>query len=138
MSSVSASQPRQRSTAQKRALAEALARSDRFLSAPEIHARLVERGERIGLATVYKQLAQLSAEGEVDTLRTASGENVYRSCATVEHHHHLLCRRCGRTQEFEAPEIESWAQALARRSGYADADHTIEITGVCRACRRMG
>jgi Fur family ferric uptake transcriptional regulator len=67
-------------------------------------------------------------------LRTDSGESVYRRCATAEHHHHLVCRRCGTAVEIEGPAVETWAQKVAEANGFSDLSHTVEIFGLCREC----
>ena len=71
--------------------------------------------------------------GAVDTLRTDSGEALFRLCSE-EHHHHLVCRRCGATVEIEAPEDESWVSALADRHGFTDVEHVLEVFGTCGGC----
>ena len=73
-------------------------------------------GEGIGLTTVYRTLQTLADGGEVDVLRTGSGEAVYRRCATAHHHHHLVCRRCGATVEIEGPAVETLGAAGRRRA----------------------
>lgn len=126
--------PQTRSTRQKRALRQTLSESDRFRGAAEIHADLQGAGERVGLATVYKQLGRLAAAGEVDVLRTDDGQLLYRSCSTDTHHHHVVCRRCGRSVEVEGPDVERWASSIARSHGYSDVTHLVEIMGLCSAC----
>jgi Fur family ferric uptake transcriptional regulator len=123
-----------RMTRQKRAVAELLDETEAFSSAQELHARLRDRGERVGLATVYSQLRSLEAAGEIDSVRSPSGEALYRRCGLASHHHHLVCRRCGRTVELDAPDIERWARRLGRRHGFSDLDHVLEITGICDQC----
>jgi Fur family transcriptional regulator, ferric uptake regulator len=123
-----------RSTRQRAAVSALLDRVDDFRSAQEIHEELRRDGEGIGLTTVYRTLQSLSESGEVDVLRTSSGEAVYRRCST-HHHHHLVCRRCGRTVEVEGPAVESWAQRIAEENDFAEVSHTVEIFGVCRPCR---
>src|SRR5699024_9136283 len=59
-------------------------------------------GTPIGLATGYRILQALAEAGEVDVVRTGDGEALYRLCRSTEHHHHLLCRRCGRAVELDA------------------------------------
>jgi Fur family ferric uptake transcriptional regulator len=110
-----------------------LDRLDDFRSAQEIHEELRRDGEGIGLTTVYRTLQNLSESGEVDVLRTDSGEAVYRRCST-HHHHHLVCRRCGRTVEVEGPAVESWAQRIAEENGFSEVSHTVEVFGVCAKC----
>ena len=123
-----------RSTRQRAAVSALLDRLDDFRSAQEIHEELRRDGKGIGLTTVYRTLQNLSESGEVDVLRTATGEAVYRRCST-HHHHHLVCRRCGRTVEVEGPAVESWAQRVAEENDFAEVSHTVEIFGVCAPCR---
>ena len=72
-------------------------------------------GDKVGLATVYRNLQAMAADGEIDMLRTDDGEAVYRACSTG-HHHHLVCRDCGRTVEVEGPTVEAWAEQGQRRA----------------------
>jgi Fur family ferric uptake transcriptional regulator len=109
--------------------------TDGFRSAQEIHEKLRHRGEGIGLTTVYRTLQALAEAGEVDVLRTTSGEALYRRCS-AHHHHHLVCRHCGRTVEVEGPTVELWAEKVAEDHGFTDIDHTVEISGRCADCTR--
>ena len=122
-----------RPTRQRRAVAAALADVEVFSSAQEIHALLRSRGDDVGLTTVYRTLQALADYGEIDVLRTPDGESVYRQCSTG-HHHHLVCRTCGRTVEIEGPAVESWADKTAAQHGFAEVEHTLEIFGTCTAC----
>jgi Fur family ferric uptake transcriptional regulator len=124
-----------RSTRQRAAITALLESLDEFRSAQEIHDELRRRGDNIGLTTVYRTLQGLSAAGAVDTLRTDTGESVYRRCST-QHHHHLVCRNCGFTVEIQGGEVEVWATNIAVAHGFSDASHTIEIFGVCGDCAR--
>ncbi|MCF7547822.1 Fur family transcriptional regulator [Pseudonocardia sp. WMMC193] len=123
-----------RATKQRAAVSELLDRLPDFRSAQEIHEELRRRGEGIGLTTVYRTLQNLADGGEVDVLRSAGGEAVYRRCESAEHHHHLVCRRCGAAEEIDAPAVEQWAGEMAERHGFTEITHTVEIFGVCRAC----
>jgi Fur family ferric uptake transcriptional regulator len=123
-----------RATRQRAAVSELLDRLDDFRSAQDIHDELRRAGEGIGLTTVYRTLQALVESGELDTLRTDSGEAVYRRCSS-HHHHHLVCRECGRTVEVEGPAVESWAQRVASEYGFSELSHTVEIFGRCPACR---
>lgn len=120
-----------RPTRQRAALAELIAATPEFVSAQELHSKLQARGDSVGLATVYRNLQAMAADGDVDVLRTDDGECVYRSCATDAHHHHLVCRECGRTVEVEGPAVERWATEVASRNGFTDVTHTIELFGTC-------
>ncbi|MFX0595230.1 Fur family transcriptional regulator [Melissospora conviva] len=122
-----------RNTRQRSAISALLGDVDGFHSAQELHAMLRDRGERIGLTTVYRTLQSLADAGEIDVMRPAGGEHLYRRCSDG-HHHHLICRRCGRTVEVGGPAVESWTNAVAQRYGYVEIDHSIEIFGTCPAC----
>ena len=123
-----------RPTRQRRAVAAAMQSFDDFRSAQDIHDLLRRAGENVGLSTVYRTLQALADGGEVDVLRTEDGEALYRRCSG-RHHHHLVCRSCGRTVEVAGPTVESWADAVAEEHGFADVSHTLEIFGTCPACR---
>jgi Fur family ferric uptake transcriptional regulator len=124
---------RPRPTRQRRAVAECLRRFDDFRSAQEIHDLLGQRGETVGLATVYRTLQRLAEAGDVDLLRTEDGEAIYRRCSD-SHHHHLVCRSCGRTVEVEGPAVERWTRAIASEHGFSDVSHTLEVFGTCPGC----
>jgi Fur family ferric uptake transcriptional regulator len=109
----------------------ALQGGEDFRSAQDIHANLRASGQKVGLATVYRTLQSLHEAGEVDALRNEGGEVTYRSCDSNRHHHHLVCRLCGRTVEVEGPAVERWAETMAAKHGYRDVSHTVEIFGVC-------
>jgi Fur family transcriptional regulator, ferric uptake regulator len=123
-----------RATRQRRAVSEALAELDEFQSAQQIHDILVGRGDRVGLSTVYRTLQSMADAEEVDVLRSDEGEALYRRCSSG-HHHHLVCRSCGRTVEVEGPTVERWADRVAAEHDFADVSHTLEIFGVCSDCR---
>jgi Fur family transcriptional regulator, ferric uptake regulator len=124
----------QRMTRQRAAVADALDSVEDFRSAQQLHELLRERGDGIGLATVYRTLQSFAEAGEVDVLRTTEGESVYRRCARREHHHHLVCRRCGATVEIDGPGVETWAAAIGASHGFSDIEHTVELFGICSAC----
>jgi Fur family ferric uptake transcriptional regulator len=121
-------------TRQQAAVLTALERAGGFASAQDLHGALRASGDRVGLTTVYRTLQSLADDGEVDVLRSDAGEMVYRRCSSAAHHHHLVCRGCGRTVEVEGPEVETWAEQVARRHGFRDVTHTVEVFGVCRTC----
>jgi Fur family ferric uptake transcriptional regulator len=123
-----------RSTRQRAAVASALETLDDFRTAQEIHQELRGAGEAVGLTTVYRTLQALADSRDVDVLRTADGETAYRRCSKG-HHHHLVCRNCGRTVEVEGPAVERWADKVAAEHGYADVSHTLEIFGTCSDCQ---
>ncbi|WP_142092551.1 Fur family transcriptional regulator [Propioniferax innocua] len=122
----------QRRTKQRAAVVELLREVDEFQTAQQIHDLLRSRGHSIGLATVYRNLQAMADAGEVDVLRTDT-EASYRRC-TDTHHHHVVCRECGKAVEVEGPEVEKWAHDTAIAHGFVDVDHVIEIFGRCVTC----
>lgn len=86
---------------------------------------------RAGPATVHRHLADT---GEVDVLRTGDGEAVYRRCSRGDHHHHLVCRSCGKAVEVDGPAVGKWAAAIAAERDFVSIAHTVEIFGTCAGC----
>jgi Fur family transcriptional regulator, ferric uptake regulator len=124
---------RERSTRQFQAVIEELEKASDFRSAQDIHAAMRGDGNSVGLATVYRALQSLVDTGQADVLKTDSGESTYRWCSQT-HHHHLVCRWCGRTVEVQGPAVERWADAIAAEHGYVDVSHTLELFGSCADC----
>lgn len=123
-----------RNTWQREAVRGALGASEGFVSAQGLHSVLHATGSPIGLATVYRALADLAGEGDADSLQSPDGESLYRACSTNEHHHHLICRSCGLTVEIEADAVETWAKNVAAEHGFSQAAHVVDVFGLCTAC----
>jgi Fur family ferric uptake transcriptional regulator len=123
-----------RTTRQRAAVRAVFAGLEGFHSAQEVHALLRSAGDPVGLSTVYRAVQSLADDGELDSIRTDSGEALYRRCSR-QHHHHLVCRACGRTVEVEGPAVERWADRVAAEHGFGDVSHTLEIFGTCADCR---
>ncbi len=122
-----------RRTEQREAILDALRRSERAVTAQELHARL----EGVGLATVYRNLQRLADEGSADTLRRESGELAFLVCGSG-HHHHLTCRTCGRVEEVRDCRLTDWAHQVARRHGFTGVEHSAELVGTCADCASAG
>jgi Fur family ferric uptake transcriptional regulator len=125
--------PGRRTTRQRSALVALLDELDGFRSAQDLHALLRERGDSVGLATVYRALQALVDDGQLDVLRGADGEAAYRRCSPA-HHHHLVCRSCGRTVEVADPPVERWAARMAAEHGFTEVQHQVEVFGICATC----
>lgn len=128
----------QRMTRQRVAVSDLLERTDGFHTAQQLHEMLREDGQSVGLATVYRTLQVLADHGEVDVLRNADGEFLYRQCLRQEHHHHLVCRHCGRTAEIDAASVERWADSVGRAHDFVEIEHTAELFGTCASCAQRG
>ncbi|MCU1579911.1 MAG: transcriptional repressor [Rhodoglobus sp.] len=125
-----------RNTWQREAVREALGGSEGFVSAQSLHSALREGGSPIGLATVYRALADLAVEGEADSLQQ-EGESLYRACTPGSHHHHLICRSCGLTVEIEADAVEHWARTVATQHGFTQPNHIVDVFGLCADCSAL-
>lgn len=122
-----------RNTWQRSAIRGFLADVEEFRTASEIHDDLKQLGDRMGLATVYRALQAMVDAGEVDMLRRPDGEAAYRKCSDG-HHHHLVCRTCGAAEEIAGEVVEIWASEVARRHGFTDVAHEVELYGLCADC----
>ena len=125
---------KRRSTWQRGAIMDLLERSQVFLSAQQIHAELEEEGTKVGLATVYRNLQSLAEEDLVDTVRSDDGEALYRLCTNEGHHHHLVCRSCGKAVEIAGSLFENWVHDIASANGFTKVEHVAEFFGLCNDC----
>ena len=96
-------------------------------------ALLRDRGERVGLTTVYRALQTMADAGELDVMRLPERRAAVPAMQP-DHHHHLVCRSCARTVEVAGPTVESWADRIAGEHGFVDISHTVEIFGTCPTC----
>ncbi|MCQ4079271.1 transcriptional repressor [Streptomyces sp. RB6PN25] len=109
-------------------------RCEDLVSAQTLHAALVAGGARVGLSTVYRTLTALAATGRADVVRDSNGERLFRYRPDSHHRHYLVCRRCGLSLPLESDAVETWADQIAKTTGFADVQHTVELTGICAAC----
>ncbi|WP_340375250.1 transcriptional repressor [Streptomyces sp. SS7] len=133
--SAAQSPPAWRTTRQRLAVLGALRGCPDFASARELHATLQADGVTIGLTTVYRTLRALERTGRVDVVRERTGERLYRPRPTDGHRHYLVCRRCGVSLPVDADAVERWADDVAAATGFAEVEHTVELTGTCDRCR---
>ena len=124
---------RRRTTKQRLAIRALFDDEPFFLTAQQVHDQLRNRGDQVGLATVYRNLQTMAEDGELDAIRAEDGEMTYRRCSSA-HHHHLVCRVCGFTVEVEEPGVEVWAHRAGRAHGFTDVSHTVEVFGRCADC----
>jgi Fur family ferric uptake transcriptional regulator len=122
-----------RATRQRTAVLGVLASEHDDATAQQVHDALRRKGERVGLATVYRTLAALSERGVIDELSHRPREACYRLCGEG-HHHHLVCTECHRVVELGDCDLEPRLTALADTHGFTVSGHTVEVTGVCADC----
>ena len=109
--------------------------SDHHMSAEDIYRELIEAGEEIGLATVYRVLTQFEEAGLVVRHHFEGGQSVFE-LDHGEHHDHLVCVKCARVEEFVDDLIESRQQEIAKKAGFAITDHSLNIYGICGDCQK--
>ena len=124
----------QRKTRQRDAIMAIMADETDFRSAQQVHAALMAAGQTVGLATVYRNLQNLTEVGELDSLRSEEGETLYRRCAARRHHHHLVCRSCGYTVDIQDEQLEQWIAEISQRYQFSDIEHMADIFGLCANC----
>lgn len=100
------------------------------LTADAIYQSLVDSGEEIGLATVYRVLTQFESAGLVKRHHFESGQSVFE-INQGEHHDHILCLECGRIEEFCDEDIERRQRVIAQRLGFELAEHCLILYGHC-------
>ena len=106
----------------------------RHLSAEDVYKLLLESGEEIGLATVYRVLTQFESAGLVTRHHFEGGHSMFE-LNEGDHHDHILCVKCGRVDEFVDETIEQRQRQIAQDAGYEITDHSLYIYGICPDCR---
>jgi Fur family ferric uptake transcriptional regulator len=104
------------------------------MSAEDVYKALLDAGEDVGLATVYRVLTQFESAGLVARHHFEGGHSVFE-LAEGDHHDHLLCVKCGKVVEFVDETIEARQRVIADQAGFEITDHYLYIYGVCPACR---
>lgn len=105
----------------------------RHLSAEDVYKKLVEMGDDVGLATVYRVLTQFENAGLVIRHHFEGDHSVFE-LDDGQHHDHLVCIKCGEVVEFIDPVIEKRQQAIAKEKQFQMTDHALYIYGVCAKC----
>lgn len=88
----------------------------------------------IGLTSVYRNLHRLADQQLVETQPSEDGELLYRIRDDGGHHHYLMCRICGRAEQFTLDEVEQSADLIARQHRYRDVSHRLDLYGICPRC----
>ena len=103
---------------------------DRHLAAEDVYKVLLNTGEDVGLATVYRVLTQFEEAGLLVRHHFESGKAVFELNEGT-HHDHIVCVKCGRVEEFYDPEIEKRQEDAAKSRGFTVQDHSLMIYGMC-------
>lgn len=103
------------------------------MSAEDVYKTLLESGDDVGLATVYRVLTQFEEAGLVKR-HNFEGDHAVFEIEQGEHHDHLVCLKCGRVDEFIDEIIEKRQETIAREAGFKMTDHSLTIYGICQKC----
>lgn len=108
----------------------------RFLTAAELHHRLEAAKAKVSLSTIYRTLDHLQSKREVTArVDEAGGETAYMLCEPERHHHHAICRSCGRVEDVDCAAIDQFTDSLRILNGFELDGHAMEFFGKCSACR---
>ncbi len=105
-------------------------------SAEDIYKLLLQQGEDVGVATIYRVLTQCADAGLIRRLQFEGGRAVFELAAT-DHHDHLVCVRCGKVEEFHDDLIEARQQQIASQAGFEIEEHSMVLYGLCPQCRKQ-
>ena len=119
----------------RRAVIALLGGQDCCLTAQEMFDEVRGRGRRVGIASVYRALEQLSRDGFIQRIDVGSGTTRFEPIhADGEHHHHLVCGDCGKVEAFADDELEAALRKVEEQTGYSVAGHDVVLRGVCDSC----
>jgi Fur family ferric uptake transcriptional regulator len=125
-----------RVTGPRRALSALVARRRGHFTAADLLADANARGLSVGRATVFRTLDLLATRGQLERIDLPSGEHAYVACAPREHHHHVVCRVCGKSAEVRDAGMAELVREFGARSGYRIESHRLELFGLCPDCAR--
>jgi len=108
----------------------------RHFSAEDIYKALLDEGEEVGIATIYRVLTQFESAGLVTRHHFEGGISVFE-LDHGEHHDHILCIKCGKVEEFVDNVIEQRQKVIAAEAGFSMTDHSLNIYGVCKDCQKV-
>ena len=124
-----------KATQPRRRILEVLERNDtRHFSAEDVYKAMLDAGEEVGLATIYRVLTQFETAGIV-IRHNFEGGRAFFELDDRAHHDHIVCTACGRIQEFVDITIEDHQDEIAKKHGFEISDHSLVIYGVCGTCR---
>jgi Fur family ferric uptake transcriptional regulator len=105
------------------------------LSPQELFKSLTKRKKKIGLTSIYRSLDLFESLGIV--FKIVNGSNVkYKLCELEDHHHHIVCKRCGDVAELNFCGISDWSEKVMESTGYQVTEHQLNFYGFCKACRK--
>ena len=123
-------------TPQRHAVLNVIAHSHDHLTPAAIYDRVRQEHEGIGLVTIYRTLDILAELGLICKVHVEGSCRSYLMSRPSEHHHHLICSSCGQVVDFTGCDLGVLEKRLSLKTGFAIADHLLELVGLCRACQK--
>ncbi len=106
------------------------------MSPQEIYRCLVKKERKIGLTSIYRCLDLFESLGIA--FKIINGSSVrYKLCEVEEHHHHIVCKRCGNVAELRFCNISDWSEKVMESTGYQVTDHQLNFYGFCKECKSL-
>ncbi len=124
-----------RLTGPRRAVAALIARREGHFTAADLLDDAAGRRPGIGRATIFRTLDALEVAGAIERLDLPSGEHAYIACEPANHHHHVVCARCGRAADVDDAGLAGVVNRIATESGYRIDEHRLELFGLCPSCQ---
>ncbi|HYH91936.1 MAG TPA: Fur family transcriptional regulator [Candidatus Saccharimonadales bacterium] len=125
-----------RMTAPRRAVAALVADQTGHFSSADLVEQARARRLGVGRATIFRTLDVLMALDLVERIDLPTGEHAYVACEP-RHHHHVVCSRCGRSEDIDDAGLRAIVRGIARRTGFRVDDHRLELFGLCPACQAL-
>ena len=126
--------PTVRATAPRKAIAALIAQRRGHFTAAGLLDDARSCDVHVGRATVFRTLDLLAEQGQLERIDLPNGEHAYVACAPREHHHHIVCRKCGKSVEVVDPGLQAVVREIGARSGYRIDSHRLELYGLCPQC----
>ena len=123
-----------RITGPRRALGDLIGEQSGHFTAAELIDTAASRDVSVGRATVFRMLELLTDIGALERLDLPSGEHAYVACEPNGHHHHVVCRRCGRSAGVPDTGLQSVVRDIGDRTGFHIESHRLELYGLCPEC----
>lgn len=123
-------------TSQRKEILQAFLKCEDHVSAEELYRIVQRKNPAIGFSTVYRTLKVLTQCEMAREVRLRDGRTRFEHKFKHRHHDHLICSRCGRTEEFLSPEIEEIQRKIAEHHGFVLSDHALDLFGICRSCQK--
>lgn len=122
-------------TSQRLVIGDLLLNAPGHLSAEDVASQLSEKGQVVGLATIYRTLDLLVNSGLVVERDFGEGFKRFEPARNLPHHYHLTCTVCGSVTEFLDERIEQMIRTAAAARGFVPSRHRLLVHGTCRDCR---